>query len=1007
MKRLASLVIPTFFLLTIISHTELSAQSTLNNTEISLHYRNGQEYFEARNYEACRVEMSVFLEANRSFLEKDDSNIIMAEYYMVMCSLYLNFTDTELLASRFVKNHPEHPITATLFTEIGNYFYDQGDYARAIDYLSKSPKNNEEAQFRLAISHYTLQNYYEALAVFNNVKQARGTYSPASFYYAGVINFKLKNYDDAIYDFKEAELSSVYRSEVPSWLAHSYYKQGKFAEMLVYTEALLKEKNSGRKLDEVALLTAEVYFQQGNYTKAAFYYNTYKNYKSQGMLPSVAYRYGYSLYKNEQYGPASEQLKNVAASGDTLGQYAAFILGICYLKANNPNYALGAFDQARKTNFNKVVTEDADFNYGKVLLDLQRGSEAVVALEAYLQKYPNPRYEDETNELISEAYLFSNNYQAALQYIESLKKRSPRINTAYQRIAFNQAVKFYNEEKYNDARPYFEKSLITPENPETKYAAIFWKAESFSAQSQFREAIPLYISLINTNDPTTLSLKELQAKSKYALAYCYYNIQDFDRANKVFKDYAESMKGMPGTQAYQDALVRLGDTYFATRKYDDAINAYNRAIDGSKTDRDYAMYQKGLVLIAKGDSKAAKASFQALQMSFPESLYFDNAIFQEANLEFIAGNYTAAISRFTQLINNKSQSPLVPKSLLKRAIAFSNTNNLEYAITDYKNILRNYPTSPESKEALTGLQETLSEVGRPDEFTNILGEYQKVNPTDQSVMGMEYETATKLFYAEKYDKAIEALREYIRKNPISVESYEAKYLIAEAYFKQGNRPQALNYYNQVIADNKYKFVNRALIQASVIEFESNDFKNAITHYRRILNYVADKKEQQTALLGLMESYYKIQRTDSTLYYAKEVANTPDLVIGAKSRANLYSGKILMDKGDYAKAIEYFNQTIALAKDNNGAEAQYSIAQILHLQRRYKESVDMIISKFRNDFADAAPKIVGKAYLLLSDNFVRMDNVIQAKATLNSIINNHPDPEIIAEAKNKLKAIERK
>jgi len=112
---------------------------------------------------------------------------------------------------------------------------------------------------------------------------------------------------------------------------------------------------------------------------------------------------------------------------------------------------------------------------------------------------------------------------------------------------------------------------------------------------------------------------------------------------------------------------------------------------------------------------------------------------------------------------------------------------------------------------LTGLQETLSEVGRPDEFTNILGEYQKVNPTDQSVMGMEYETATKLFYAEKYDKAIEALREYIRKNPISVESYEAKYLIAEAYFKQGNRPQALIYYNQVIADNKYKFVNRALI----------------------------------------------------------------------------------------------------------------------------------------------------------------------------------------------------
>jgi tetratricopeptide (TPR) repeat protein len=187
----------------------------------------------------------------------------------------------------------------------------------------------------------------------------------------------------------------------------------------------------------------------------------------------------------------------------------------------------------------------------------------------------------------------------------------------------------------------------------------------------------------------------------------------------------------------------------------------------------------------------------------------------------------------------------------------------------------------------------------------------------------------------------------------------------------------------------------------------NDYRNAITNYRKVLNYVSDKKEQQSALLGLMESYYKIQRTDSTLYYAREVANMPDLIVGTKSKANLYSGKISMDRGEYPKAIEYFNQTIAIAKDDNGAEAQYSIAQILNIQRRYKESNDMIIAKFRTDFADASPKIVGKAYLLLSDNFVRMDNIFQAKATLNSIINNHPDQEIVAEAKVKLKAIERR
>jgi len=165
MKRLTSLVISTLLTSTIAFQTTTLAQSTLSYSDISVHFRNGQEHFESRNYEACRAELAQYLEADRTFLEKEDANKVWAEYYLVKCSLYLNYSDTELLASRFVRNYPEHPIAATLFTEIGNYFYDQGDYARAVDYLSKSPKSNEEAQYRLGISHFTLQNYREALNI--------------------------------------------------------------------------------------------------------------------------------------------------------------------------------------------------------------------------------------------------------------------------------------------------------------------------------------------------------------------------------------------------------------------------------------------------------------------------------------------------------------------------------------------------------------------------------------------------------------------------------------------------------------------------------------------------------------------------------------------------------------------------------------------------------------------------------------------------------------------------
>ena len=1007
MNKISSLVSLCFILLTFVSQTSILAQSTLNYTDASIHFRNGQEHFESKNYEAARAEFNLFLDYDKTLLEKEDGNKVWAEYYVVMCSLYLGYSETELLANRFVRNYPEHPVAGNLYKEIGNYFFEQGDYARAVDYLKKSSKSDEDAQYRLAISYFSLQNYTEALIIFDGLKDGTNENAMASSYYAGIINFRAGRYKEATPDFKKAEKSAEYRSEISGWLAHSYYRQGKFAEMLAYTEPLLREKNSGRKLEDVALLTAEVYFQQANYEKAASYYTIYKNYKSQVMLPAVAYRYGYSLYKTDQFAPAAEQLKNVAAVRDTLGQYASFILGVCYLKANNPNYALGAFDQARKNNYNKSVTEDADFNHAKVLLDLNRGNEAIKALEEFLRKYSSTKYEDEANELVSEAYLASNNYQAALAYIEGLPRRSTRTNTAYQRIAYNQGVKMYNDERYIDAIPYFDKSLATPVNAETKYSANFWKAEALSADKKYNEAIPMYQSIIASVDNTTPNLYELQSKSRYSLAYSYYNTKDYDKANKLFREYADRMKASGDSQSYQDAIIRLGDTYFAAKSYDAALKYYDQAIAGKGADLDYANYQKGLVMILKGNDAGARAAFQKVQSDFPQSLYVDNAIYQDANVDFTAGRYIPAITGFTKLINDKPQSSLVPASLLKRAVAFQNTTNHEGAIADYKNILKNHSTEPQSKDALAGIQDELNEVGRPEEFTQILNDYQRANPLDNSVVGMEYESAKALFYSEKYDKATLALTEYVRKNPISIESYEAKYLIAEAYFKLGNKQEALNWYYIVIKDRKYKALTKAISRAAEIEYAAGNFKGAITNYRNLLVSASDKKDQQTALIALMESYYQTTKTDSTLYFAREVSNSSNVVLGAKSKATLYMGKIYMAKNDYPKAIESFNQTIALAKDDFGAEAQYLISQMLYNQKKYKESSEMIMAKFRNEFSDAADKIVGKAYLLLSDNFVGLDNFFQAKATLNSLIENIADKDIVAEAKTKLKAIEKK
>jgi tetratricopeptide (TPR) repeat protein len=173
MKKLPSIVFLSVAATCTISGYEIFAQSTLNYNEANIHFRNGQEYYESKSFEAARAEFELYLSEHRNFLDKNDPNQAWAKYFIVMCSLYLDRADTELLADRFVREYPEHPVASNLFREIGNYFFDNGEYGKAIDYLSKTAKTDEESQYHLGIAYYQTQSYAQALTVFTRLRDSQ------------------------------------------------------------------------------------------------------------------------------------------------------------------------------------------------------------------------------------------------------------------------------------------------------------------------------------------------------------------------------------------------------------------------------------------------------------------------------------------------------------------------------------------------------------------------------------------------------------------------------------------------------------------------------------------------------------------------------------------------------------------------------------------------------------------------------------------------------------------
>lgn len=1008
-SRCRSVLLLTLGLLTALS---AAAQRTLSYAEPDYHFRNGLELFERANYAAARSEFRQYLEprrndAARTLQNPTDPNAVDAEYYVALTSLYTDEPGAEVLVDRFVKNHSEHPKAGQLYGDLGTYYYTRQDFPKAIDFLEKavaqggSSAELTKLRYQLAISYFSTQDLARALPLLNQVKvDPNSADAPAASYYAGVINFRQGRYDEAVSDFRRIQTNPTYQNQVPNYIAQALYRQGRYDELLAYTEPLLK-RNGGAALSDVALFTAEVYYRQNQFAKASPYYRQYVSAAGAKAPAAVRFRYGQSLFRAGQYADAIAQLKPIANGKDTTAQYAAYTLGVSYLQSQNPAAAGAAFDQAGRLPFNRAIQEEAQFTHAKLQLDQNNGSAAVRELTAFLKQYPDSKFENEANELVGESYLASNNYPAAIAYLEGLKRRTPRINATYQRLTYNQAVSDFNAERYPQAISNLDKSLRYPADAALQQAALFWKAEALSAQKQYPAAIPLYNTVAKGGS-------DYASKALYALGYAYYNQKQYAQAQPYFRDFVSRGDGdarSDGSAQVADATIRLADTYFAQKQYEPALRTYDQAIARNAPDKDYAAYQKALILSYVGRDAEAKALFDQVQRQYPQSRFADESVFQTANVDFEKGRYQAAVRGFTNLIDNRPNSRLVPAALLKRAIAYGNLQQYDPAIADYKRILDNYGDSEQAQSALLGIQNTLSDAGRPEEFANVLGQYKKGNPGSTDVERVQFENAKNIFASEKYAQAIQSFNAYLQDYGNSPNADEARYYLGEAYRLTADPTNALRAYNAVMAQRGSEFAVRAALRAAELERTGKNYARAVRDYQFVLGQAGDKAGQVSAQLGLMDTYYAGAKSDSAAVLARQIVAGGNVVPGAQNRAQLLLGKVAFDKNDYKTAQTELEKTVALGKDVNGAEAQYYLGDILYRQKKYKESVATLL-KFNEQFAEFE-YWKGKAFLLVADNNVAQDELAQAKAVLNSIIENSTDSTIVAEAKQKLAGLETK
>lgn len=975
----------------------IQAQSSYTQQEEEQLFRKAIELSEQGNYNAARL-------AYQDFLLKvpvTSTRRVEAEYGMSSAALRAGNKDGEALALRFIEDYPVHPKTNATRLELAQSFYQSQKYAKAISYFSKvdfitlTQEQQMQGKFQFAYCYFTERKLTEALLYFNQVKFSEHPYTAAANYYAGFIEYGEARYDEALTDLRRAETNEAYSTIVPYLIASVYYRKAQYNELLAYAEKVrMNEAIKNRR--ELLLLVAEAHYAKDDFSKAALVYAECIQDKTLGDA-GVWYRAGLSNDKAGNKKEAIRLLEFAASSNDPVSFVASYQLGIVYLQQSEKAYAVNAFDRARKAE-DKNIAEQAQFNYAKVLYDQGQSDPAIVEFERYLNDYSSGYFVNDTRELLAQAYVNGNNYNKAIEYIEALPRKSAVTEQAYQKATFLKGSEYFNNNSYPEAISLFTKSLSFPRDEKYVQRASYWAAEALAIQKRYTEAEALYRQSIQHGDADL----PLQLQANYGLGYVLYNQKKFDKALPCFNEYVK--KTSKQAALYADAMLRLADCHYIAKNFDEALSYYNQYKQFNGGDMDFVFLQAGLIYGIQGKYTESRNQLGTLLSTFPSSRYRAEAMYQRAQFDIEQGDYSKAIEGLSQLLSTERTSPYTPYAYARRAASYFNTKEYVKTIEDYAQLIKLYPSHPLAQEVLLPLQEALDLTGKSSEFDTFLAAVKKANPDNTGLESVEFETAKKMYFNEQYEKAITSFQTFASSYPQSALLPEGNYYIGESYYRLRKWEQAVLVYSELRKLPNFAFASRVASRLADANYKLGKYEEAVENYHYFEQYALTKKDQYTALSGLMESFYLLAQYDSSDVYARQILEQGAINAGAENKASLYLGKSAMARGDYDGAEDEFLNTLNAARDEFGAEAKYHLATIFFFRKDYKQCYETLISLNR-DFA-AYDHWVGKSFLLLSDNYLAQEEIFQAKATLQSLVDNFPEQSVKDEAALKLKALEK-
>jgi TolA-binding protein len=525
--------------------------------------------------------------------------------------------------------------------------------------------------------------------------------------------------------------------------------------------------------------------------------------------------------------------------------------------------------------------------------------------------------------------------------------------------------------------------------------AHYWKGESYFKLEKYSLAINHYEIFLTTPGAYSSDFYNL---TNYNLAYCHFKQKNYQAASVWFRKYVDNAPAGQSKINY-DAWVRLGDSYFVQRRYEQALTAYKAGAQVPTEKNDYAIFQQGF---SAGILHRYEEKIDILTplTTRENSLLADDALF-ESGLAYIQLNkIEQSIQQFEQLIEKFPTSNYYKKSHLQAGLMYFNLGNNPKAEHHFKHLVENHKGTDEYAEALVALKNVYLDQNQVDQYFQYAKSH-SINISANEQDSLLYLSAEKAYLNNDTTHSRSLFEEYLERFNDGQFVLKSHFYLAQILYNEQNFQQAIPHYEYIVAQPQNSFTQTALYNIATIYENNKNYGKAWEYYHELEAIANTNRLLLESRIGQMRAAIEMNEHEKIDNAASKILITDKVPTEITNEARFAKAQALEKLENPKDALTQYRLLAQNLQNKYGARAQYEVARIVYEQGK----TVLAESEIQRFIKNGTPHQywLGKSFLLLSKIYEETGKAFQAKAFLQSILGNYAieDDGIITEAKKRL------